>query len=166
MRCVDRLLPFQFRVVHAPGRTMGMADYLSRHPSETNSNDNKIKAGELWKSWFTVNETTKSDKIVSENQKSKVKQNQPIGAKLASASEQQGNTAATSESDVMKTKKEPLKQRAEIIQTSQLSESNSDANDSENMSEEHANGRSATNQNAGLLLGEPNRGFTNPRRTK
>ena len=26
-RWVDRLLPFQFRVRHAPGRTMGMADY-------------------------------------------------------------------------------------------------------------------------------------------
>ena len=43
-RWVDRLLPFQFRVVHAPGRTMGMADYLSRHPSETNNSENKIKA--------------------------------------------------------------------------------------------------------------------------
>ena len=33
-RWVDRILPFQFNVVHAPGRTMGIADCLSRHPSE------------------------------------------------------------------------------------------------------------------------------------
>ena len=32
-RWVDRLFPFDFTVVHAPGRTLGLADYLSRHPS-------------------------------------------------------------------------------------------------------------------------------------
>ena len=41
----------------------------------------KIKAEELWRSWFTVNEMTKPDKFVSENEKSQQKkQNQPIGA--------------------------------------------------------------------------------------
>ena len=30
---VDRLLPFDFEIFHAPGRTIGIADYLSRHPS-------------------------------------------------------------------------------------------------------------------------------------
>ena len=33
-RFVDRLLPFDFTVVHTPGRTLGMADYTSRHPSK------------------------------------------------------------------------------------------------------------------------------------
>ena len=33
-RWVDRLLPFDFSVIHAPGRTIGLADYLSRHPYE------------------------------------------------------------------------------------------------------------------------------------
>ena len=42
-RWVDRLLPFQFKVVHAPGRTMGMAGYLSRHPSDNNSNKIKLE---------------------------------------------------------------------------------------------------------------------------
>ena len=37
-RWVNRLLPFQFTVVHAPVCTMGMAEYLSRHPSENNNN--------------------------------------------------------------------------------------------------------------------------------
>ena len=46
-RWVDRLLPFQFTVVHAPGRIMGIADYLSRHPSENASNIHKIKAEEM-----------------------------------------------------------------------------------------------------------------------
>ena len=38
--------------------------------------------------WFKVNEITKSDACVQENQKPQQKQNLPIGAKLASASEQ------------------------------------------------------------------------------
>ena len=33
-RWVDRLLPFEVEVTHVPGRTLGMADYLSRHPME------------------------------------------------------------------------------------------------------------------------------------
>ena len=33
-RCVDRLLPFDFEVVDVAGRKLGVADYLSRHPSE------------------------------------------------------------------------------------------------------------------------------------
>ena len=32
-RWADRLLPFDFEVVHVAGRALGMADYLSRHPS-------------------------------------------------------------------------------------------------------------------------------------
>ena len=30
-RWVDRLLPFDFEVVHEAGRTLGMADFLLRH---------------------------------------------------------------------------------------------------------------------------------------
>ena len=30
-RWVDRLLPFDFSVIHEPGRTLGLADYLSHH---------------------------------------------------------------------------------------------------------------------------------------
>ena len=52
-RWVDRLLPFQFKVVHAPGRTMGMADYLSRHPTSLNQPEGL--AEELWNDWFTIN---------------------------------------------------------------------------------------------------------------
>ena len=52
-RWVDRLLPFEFEVVHVAGRTLGMADYLSRHPSELEGAT--IKAETLWNEWFTVN---------------------------------------------------------------------------------------------------------------
>ena len=52
-RWVDRLLPFEFEVVHVAGRTLGMADYLSRHPSELEAAS--IKAETLWTEWFTVN---------------------------------------------------------------------------------------------------------------
>ena len=37
-RWVDQLLPFQFSIRHEPGRTLGMADYLSRHPSPFDNN--------------------------------------------------------------------------------------------------------------------------------
>ena len=52
-RWVDRLLPFEFEIAHAPGRTMGIADYLSRHPSPIEGES--INATELWNKWFTVN---------------------------------------------------------------------------------------------------------------
>ena len=32
-RWVDRLLPYQFKVIHIPGKDMGMVDYLSRDPN-------------------------------------------------------------------------------------------------------------------------------------
>ena len=31
-RWADRLLPYQFKIVHIPGRDMGIVDYLSRDP--------------------------------------------------------------------------------------------------------------------------------------
>ena len=52
-RWVDRLLPFDFQVVHVAGRTLGMADYLSRHPTEISGSTNKAET--LWNEWFTVN---------------------------------------------------------------------------------------------------------------
>ena len=32
-RWVDRLLPYQFKITHIPGRDMGIVDYLSREPN-------------------------------------------------------------------------------------------------------------------------------------
>ena len=33
-RWIDRLLPYQFKVVHIPGIDMGIVDYLSRDPND------------------------------------------------------------------------------------------------------------------------------------
>ena len=115
---------------------MGMADYLSRHPSDSNSNENKIKAEELWHNWFTVNRIRKTDKFVSEMQKPHQKQNQPKGAKLASASDKQRNHTLASENEAVKANKQPFKQIAAITQTSQLSASTLYAQGSSKMSDE------------------------------
>ena len=60
-RWVDRLLPFEFKITHAPGRVLGFADYLSRHPSEIKGNT--VKVEKLWNDWFTVIAITKSNAI-------------------------------------------------------------------------------------------------------
>ena len=52
-RWVDKLLPFDFAFLHTPGRTLGMADYLSRHPSEYEGA--VAKAEDLFNDWFTIN---------------------------------------------------------------------------------------------------------------
>ena len=52
-RWVDRLLPFDFSIVHTPRRALGMADYLSRHPSIYEGAS--IQAEKLFNDWFTVN---------------------------------------------------------------------------------------------------------------
>ena len=50
---MDRLLPFEFSIVHTPGRTLGMSDCLCKHPSE---NEGSVaKPEEFFNDWFTVN---------------------------------------------------------------------------------------------------------------
>ena len=64
-RWVDRLLPFEFEVIHAPGRVLGFADYLSRHPTELKGT--VVKAEKLWNDWFTVNTITRIN-VIPENE--------------------------------------------------------------------------------------------------
>ena len=52
-RWADRLLSYDFEVVLTPVRTLGMADYLSRHPSSYEGKS--VKAEQLFNDWFTVN---------------------------------------------------------------------------------------------------------------
>ena len=61
---MDRLLPFEFEVIHAPGRVLGFADYLSRHPTELKGT--VVKAEKLWNDWFTVNTITRIN-VIPEN---------------------------------------------------------------------------------------------------
>ena len=65
---VERLLPFEFSVAHKPCRRLGMADYLSRHPSPFEGSI--IKSEYLFNDWFTINvvneiENALSGRIVS-----------------------------------------------------------------------------------------------------
>ena len=64
-RWVDRLLPFEFEVIHAPGRVLGFADSLSRQPREIKGN--AVNSEKVWNDWFTVNTVSKIDAI-SENE--------------------------------------------------------------------------------------------------
>ena len=64
-RWVDRLLPFEFEVIHAPGRVLGFADYLSRHSSEIKGY--AVNSEKLWNDWFTVNAISKMN-ASSENE--------------------------------------------------------------------------------------------------
>ena len=62
-RWVDRLLPFDYEIFHAPGWTIGIADYLSRHPSQTEGES--VKAKDLWTNWFTVNHVNNVNSILA-----------------------------------------------------------------------------------------------------
>ena len=63
-RWVDRLLPFDFEIFHAPGRSIGIADYLSRHPSPIEGES--VKADKLWNNWFTVKHVNNVNSILAE----------------------------------------------------------------------------------------------------
>ena len=71
-RWVDRLLPFDFENVHVAGRTLGMADYLSRHPTELQGSS--INAETLWNEWFTVNSVISQWCFIQQRSKQREKQ--------------------------------------------------------------------------------------------
>ena len=73
-RWIDRLLLFDMEVFHQPGRTMGLADYLSRHPRDYNKNEWSKSSKELWESWFVVN----SVENVNENHERQLRANQRL----------------------------------------------------------------------------------------
>ena len=62
-RWADRLLPFEFEIFHALGRTIGSADYLSRHPSPIEGES--VNASELWNTWFTVNHVNNLNDVLA-----------------------------------------------------------------------------------------------------
>ena len=77
-RWVDRLLPYDFEVIHGPGRTLGIADYLSRNPTE--HNENAIDAKTLWDEWFTVNIVSELKQSTLANENAESGDAQPIGS--------------------------------------------------------------------------------------
>ena len=82
-RWVDRLLPFDFIVTHTPGRTLGMADYLSRHPSQYEGSS--IKSDEMFNNWFTINVV--ADVAPKSNEAVLANPNKPIRTQKAAAEE-------------------------------------------------------------------------------
>ena len=66
-RWVDRLLLFDFEVVHVSGRTQGMADYLSRHPSDLKGAS--MEAEMIWNEWFTVNSVNSLNDVLDSSAK-------------------------------------------------------------------------------------------------
>ena len=76
-RWVDRLLPFDYSVIHALGRTIGLADYLSRHPSDYCGST--VKAEEKFNSWFTINVV---DEIVPPLSRKLANEIEPIRIKI------------------------------------------------------------------------------------
>ena len=89
-RWVDRLLPFDYEVIHVPGRILGMADYLSRNPTE--QNESTIKAKTLWDEWFTVNIVSEMKNKFLTNQNAIHGEQQPIRIESDTA-EQKGESA-------------------------------------------------------------------------
>ena len=138
-RWIDRLPPFQFTVTHSPGRTIGMAVYLSRHRSPSNQN-NQIKAEELCNDWFTVYKTV-CEKFVLDEKKRREAENQPIREKTSTESKMavKSKRTAGSESDRESTQCKQEKQTitnkiASINERESQSklDSNSDSDTSEN----------------------------------
>ena len=64
-RWVDRLLPFEFEVIHAPGRVLVLADHITQHPTEMKGT--AVKAEKLWNDWFTENTITRIN-VIPENE--------------------------------------------------------------------------------------------------
>ena len=81
-------------------------------------------AEELWNTWFTVYEITKSDDFVLANQKLHGTGNQPIAARVTKDNKLQGSTKLASESEFANVKKQPLKEIAAIIRALQKAKFN------------------------------------------
>ena len=82
--------PFEFSIVHTPGRTLGMADYLSRHPSEYE--DSIAKAEQLFNDWFAVNAV----KEITPELKQLADQRKPIRAQESLKAKQMQNSRVLS----------------------------------------------------------------------
>ena len=82
-------------VVHQPGRTMGLADYLSRHPSKYYKSEWSKSGRELWESWFVVNlvEDENCNRQLYANQRMNKLFNRPIELQQASHARESGKQA-------------------------------------------------------------------------
>ena len=65
---VDRSFLFDLDALHVAGRTLGMAEYWSRHPSELQ--EAVLNAETLWIEWFTVNSVISLNDVGEKNEAS------------------------------------------------------------------------------------------------
>ena len=93
-RWIDRLLSFDMEEVHQPGRTMGLADYLSRHPSKYNESEWSQSAKELWESWFVVNLVEEENRQLYANQRMNKLFNRTIELQQGSHARESGKQAS------------------------------------------------------------------------
>ena len=98
-RWVDRLLPFDFEVIHGPGRTLGIADYLSRNPAI--HNESSINAKTLWDEWSTVNIVSEMKTNLLMNRNAIRGERQPIRNEN-SAADQKGEQSSSDAANGLK----------------------------------------------------------------
>ena len=84
-RSICKLLPFKINSNARPGRTLGIADYLSMHASDT-KRENQLKAEKLWNNWFNVSEIN-YEKPVLDGKNGRNTASQPISNELADATQ-------------------------------------------------------------------------------
>ena len=128
-RWVDRLLPFQFTVKHEPGRTLEMADYLSRPPSPSN-NKNQAKVEELWINWFIVNNVIKvqNQNSILDEQNRQRKTPKPITEEIANESERTEGGKEAIENHLSVCKKRTMKSIIATINANSHSNERMDSN--------------------------------------
>ena len=69
------MVPYDFQDILGPGRTLGIADFLSRNPT---IEQNFLKAQRIWQDWFTKNVLSEMKISVLTNQKATLNSRQPI----------------------------------------------------------------------------------------
>ena len=89
------------------GRTLSMADYLSRHPSPRNNNA-QVRAEELWNNWFTVNKI-KCEKTVLDARSRREKKIQPMTAELREKSDRTDRGGMACETALSKQDQQTIK---------------------------------------------------------
>ena len=98
-RWIDRILHFDMEVIHQPGRTLGLAEYLSRHPNGYNEKEWSKNAKEPWESWFVVNSVEEINKdyyrqLYTNHRLNKLF-NQPIGIEQSARERTERENAAS-----------------------------------------------------------------------
>ena len=84
-------------IYQPPERTMGLADYSSRHPSDYSENEWSKNSKELWENWFVVNSVENVNENHERQQRANQRLNklfkQPMRAQNAESEKEMSETA-------------------------------------------------------------------------